>query len=136
MADPNDDEQIDRATRVGVRFPVEFCGRQNRGRGSGFVSNISSTGALLEGTDALLIAGAEITLRFSFFEDSTPVEVGAVVTRETSQGFGVRFAEMSPRVRAVLRMAIAKLARATPSPFDFGADDEPPTLLGGRKPTE
>ena len=130
MADPENDGMINRATRVGVKFPVEFSGRQNRGAGSGFVSNISSTGALLEDADALLVGGAEITLRFSFFEDSTPVEIRAVVTRETEQGFAVHFLEMSPRVRAVLRIAINRLARAT------NDDDDPQPLLGRRKPTE
>lgn len=77
--------------------------------GTGQVRNISKSGALIEDVDQMLAPGSRIKLRFSFLEDSIPVEVPAQVVRETEGGFAVEFRKLGHRTRAVLGMAIAKL---------------------------
>ncbi|MEE9281721.1 MAG: PilZ domain-containing protein [Myxococcota bacterium] len=113
-----------------VRFRVAFLARGQTqetepGRktfeGTGRVINISKTGALIEGVDQPVPAGSRIKLRFSFLEDSVPVEVPALVMRETEGGFAVEFKKLSLRTRAVLGVAIAKL-RA--SEDDYRAEDD------------
>ncbi len=47
-------------------------------------------------------------MRFSLFPDSLPIEVGAVVVRETPEGFAVRFTSIEPRLKAILRRSIAR----------------------------
>lgn len=112
-------ELLPRARRIAVGFRVHFSGKQTQG--TGVVHNISTTGALVEEASALLLAGGELRLTFSFFPDSLPVEVKAKIARETARGFGVRFVEMTPRVRELLRAAIARAER-------IEAGDDAPTL--------
>jgi hypothetical protein len=119
------------ARRVPVSFITEYEGRSSRGKGSGRVENISASGALIEDADTLLLSGAVVTLTFSFFPDSLPVEASARVVRETPTGFGVEFLAMKPRVRAVLRMAIAKLASEE---ADLDDDDDVKTLMRIKRP--
>ena len=108
MRDPLMDESFDRRKpRASVRFRVAYRGSSFEGTGT--VLNISTSGALIEDSDRLLMTGIDITLAFSFFEDSVPIEVPAEVVRETEQGFGVQFRKLSPRTRSVLGMAISKL---------------------------
>lgn len=109
-----------RKPRASVRFKVEYRGPTYEGTGT--VLNISKSGALIADADRLLMTGSEITLRFSFFEDSVPVEVPAEVVRETERGFGVSFTKVNPRTRSVLGMAISRLRQ---SGF-LGDDDEDP----------
>jgi hypothetical protein len=92
--------------RVEVQFSAEFRGR--RVRGQGLVKNISESGALIDNADPLIMEGGRIRVRFSFFEDSVPIEIPAVVTRETPTGFGVRFSDMEPRLRRLLSVAISR----------------------------
>ena len=112
-----------------VRFQVAYLARGQAqetepGRraleGTGRVLNISKSGALIESADQLVPVGSRIKLRFSFLEDSVPVEVPALVVRETEGGFAVEFKKLSTRTRAVLGVAIAKL-RA--SEDDYHAED-------------
>jgi hypothetical protein len=112
--------------RVRVRFPVSFTGKNTEGRA--YARNISTTGALLEEAEPLLVAGGRIRLRFSLFPDSLPIEVTAEVVRETQHGFAVRFTEMDPRFRGVLRMAVTR-AIATAAENEGEDDDEDRTLL-------
>lgn len=107
-----------RRPRAAVRFKVEYRGPTYEGTGT--VLNISKSGALIADADRLLMTGSEITLRFSFFEDSIPVEVPAQVVRETDRGFGVNFTKVSPRTRSVLGMAISRLRQSGA----LGDDDE------------
>ncbi len=111
-----------RKARASVRFQVVYSGLSFEGEGT--VLNISKSGALIEDADRLLMTGIAITLRFSFFEDSIPIEIPAQVVRETEQGFGVQFTKLSPRTRAVLGMAISKLRQTDggPEPVE-GAED-------------
>jgi Trk K+ transport system NAD-binding subunit len=102
------DESFERRKpRANVRFRVAYRGPSFEG--TGIVLNISTTGALIEDADRLLMTGIDIMLAFSFFEDSVPIEVPAEVVRETEQGFGVQFRKLNPRTRSVLAMAISKL---------------------------
>jgi hypothetical protein len=97
-----------RARRIAVSFSADFSGRQVEGRGT--VRNISLSGALIEEASHLLIAGGDVELRFAFFEGSLPVALHAEVVRETPTGFAVRFVRVDPRVREILRTAIARAA--------------------------
>ena len=63
---------------------------------------------MLEQAEPLLVTGGAIKLRFSLFPGSLPIEVGAEVVRETSEGFAVRFTSVDPRLKAILRRSIAK----------------------------
>lgn len=112
-------DEAPRPRRIPVRFTAEYSGRGVEG--SGTVRNISHSGALIEQAEPLLIAGGDVRLRFSFFESSLPVEIRAKVVRETDQGFAVRFVELTPRITAVLKLAIARSLE--------DSDDEDSTLL-------
>ena len=128
MADASNSEraEAERARRIPVRFQAEFVGRQVEG--SGTVSNISLTGALIEDCSSLLLSDGDIKLRFSFFENSSPVEVRAKTVRETETGFAVRFVGMDARVKAILARAIADSA----SQSDSGAVAAKRPLFGKR----
>ena len=101
-------EDTRKSRRINVRFRAEFTGRKVRG--AGVVQNISLGGALIEQADPLLLSGGEVKVRFSFFENSVPVEVPAEIVRETSSGFAVRFRDLSRRMRSVLTVAISRAA--------------------------
>ena len=75
--DPNEGENRRIKPRVSVRFRAEYSGWNLDG--SGVVRNVSETGAMIDPAQPPLVAGGRIKLRFSFFEDSLPVEIGAVV---------------------------------------------------------
>jgi hypothetical protein len=92
--------------RLSVSFAIEYSGRSVRGTGT--VRNISSSGALIENAEPLLLAGGEVQLSFSIFGNSLPITVPAKVVRETETGFGVEFLEMNVRSRKILKMAITK----------------------------
>ncbi len=120
-----DDRDYKRAgDRVSVRFRATYRARTIEG--SGFVRNISHSGALIDPAEPPLLAGGQTKLCFSFFEGSLPVEVKAEVVRETKTGFAVRFTEMDPRLRGVIKQAIAR-ARTVRMPGDD--DDEERTLM-------
>ena len=131
MTQPSDRKKL----RATVRFQVAYLARGRTGEaesgrpaaleGTGKIRNISRGGALIDEADQRLEPGAQIKLRFSFLEDSIPVEVPAEVIRETETGFAVEFKKLSHRTRAVLGMAIAKL-RANE---DEGQDDGDIPLL-------
>jgi hypothetical protein len=126
-----DDREYKRVgERVRVRFRATYRARSVEG--SGFVRNISHSGALIDPAEPPLLAGGQTKLRFSFFEDSLPVEVKAEVVRETKTGFAVRFTEMDPRVRGIIKQAISR-ARSLRMPGDD--DDEERTLLDLRTGT-
>lgn len=108
-----------RPRRVGVHFDTQYRGKGVEG--SGTVLNISHSGALIEPAEPLLISGGEIRLRFSFLESSVPIEIRARVVRETDHGFAVQFVDLTPRIAAVLKLAISR------SIEDDGSDDS--TLL-------
>ncbi len=109
--------------RVEVRFRAEYSGR--RISGSGTVHNISETGALIEYAEPLIMEGGRIRLRFSFYEDSLPVDIPALVVRETEGGFAVRFSDLDPRTRTLLRVA---LRRAAVRAREIEADEDDSTL--------
>ena len=129
--------------RISVRFSAAYRGWNLNG--SGTVRNISESGALIDPAEPLLVSGGRIKIRFSFFEDSLPVEVAAVVARETETGFAVRFTGLDQRLRAVLNMAIARARKASDENAEagdgptfaevdiFDADDDDITLLGNKK---
>ena len=122
MTQPSERKKL----RATVRFQVAYLARGPATlEGTGRIRNISRGGALIDEADQRLEPGAQIKLRFSFLEDSIPVEVPAEVTRETETGFAVSFKRLSHRTRAVLGMAIAKL-RANE---DEGPDDGDIPLL-------
>ena len=108
--------------RVRVYFQTEYSGR--RTRGSGIILNISEGGALIGDAEPLLVAGGRIRLRFSFFEDSLPVEIPATVVRETPDGFAVQFAGLDARLKSLLTVAIAKAKRRLQELEDEGIEDE------------
>ena len=93
-----------------MRVPVEFSGRHVRGRG--FIRNISESGALVEDAQPLVVSGGRVRLRFSFFQDSLPVEIPATVVRETPIGFAVQFAGLDARLKSVLALVIARIRAA------------------------
>lgn len=125
LPEVQDDREYKRVgERVRVRFRASYRARSVEG--SGFVRNISHSGALIDPAEPPLLAGGHTKLRFSFFEDSLPVEVKAEVVRETKTGFAVRFTEMDPRVRGIIKQAIAR-ARSLRMPGE--EDDEERTLL-------
>ena len=97
--------------RINVRFGTQFRGR--RISGTGVVKNISESGALIENAEPLLVSGGRIRLRFSFYDGSLPIEIGAVVVRPTDAGFGVRFTGLDARLRSLLAMSIAKMRGGT-----------------------
>jgi hypothetical protein len=99
------------ARRIRVRFRARYKGRNVTG--SGLVRNISISGALIDPAEPPLLAGGEVRVRFSFFEDSLPVELKALVARETASGFAVRFTEVSPRVLSLLRLAVSRAEQDT-----------------------
>lgn len=93
--------------RINVKFRTQFEGRRTAGTGT--VKNISESGALIEDAKPLLVSGGRIRLKFSFFEGSLPIELGAVVVRATDAGFAVKFSGMDARLRSLLAMSIARL---------------------------
>ena len=118
----DDRAETARSPRAKVRFKTDYFGRQVQG--CGIVYDISTTGALIEESEHLLMAGGEVRLKFSFYDGSTPVEIDARVARETDKGFAVHFLEMNARTRNLLKVAISRaLSRG---PLD---DDEDTTLM-------
>ena len=119
-----EDDYPRKASRVEVRFDAEYSGRSVQG--TGVVLNISASGALIEDADPPLLSGGEVTLKFSLYEGSVALTVRAIVTRETDRGFGVKFIEMNPRTRKVLKMSIAKALRlaqgSSAAPGHLGSD--------------
>ena len=109
---PQDSEGVHKRAkrRVDMRVPVEFSGRHVRGRG--FIRNISESGALVEDAQPLVVSGGRVRLRFSFFQDSLPVEIPATVVRETPIGFAVQFAGLDARLKSVLALVIARIRAA------------------------
>lgn len=95
----------------------------------GVVQNISSDGALIEEAEPLLMAGGHVAIRFSFFEDSDPVEINADIVRETEQGFAVRFVGLDARIRRVLALAVSRVSDRAEAEGAGG------TLLGARRKT-
>ena len=125
MADPAQNRR--RKLRIGVRFRAEFHGR--RAQGGGVVLNISESGALIGEAQPLLVAGGRIRVRFSFLEDSLPVELPAKVVRETEDGFAISFLDTEPRTKNLLRIAISRARRRIQELEEMpGADDEDNTL--------
>jgi hypothetical protein len=125
---PDRDEAPDlqkRAPRVQVQFSCEFYGRKIQG--NGLVRNISTSGALIEDAEPLLISGTQIRMRFALGSDTVPVELTAEVARETEGGFAVRFDSMDARVRAVMHKLISRAC-------ERDDDDAPPTLLEFARP--
>ncbi|MCP4007802.1 MAG: PilZ domain-containing protein [bacterium] len=135
------DEDKRKKPRIGVRFRTQYDVK--RSVGSGLVMDISETGALIEGADPMLIPGGRVRLKFSFYDDSLPVEVGAIVVRTTENGFGVKFSGLDQRHRALLAMAISKLRSSESSEDAEGVpgaedddDDHGVTLMSIRGPTK
>lgn len=105
-------ENLRKARRIPVRFPACFHGR--RVDGKGMVSNISQTGCLIEDAEPLVVAGGEVRLRFSLFDDSLPFELRGTVVRETPNGFAIRFTSLDPRTRQILSFAISRASQGQP----------------------
>jgi len=98
--------------RVEVAFSAEYAGEEVSG--SGTVRNISLGGARIETATPLGVDAGELRIRFAFFTDAVPIEVRALVVRETEDGFAVRFVGLNGRVRALLGFALARVGREGP----------------------
>jgi len=98
-----------RTRRVTVQFNAEYAGE--KAEASGVVRNISLGGALIESPTSPGTQGSEVRIRFAFFADAVPIEVRALVVRETENGFAVRFVGLNGRIRALLGFALARIGR-------------------------
>ena len=98
--------------RVDVELRAEYSGEGVSGNGT--VRNISLGGAMIAGPLPADAEGSELRVRFAFFADSVPIEVRALIVRETEHGFAVRFVGLNGRVRALLGFAIARAGRDAP----------------------
>jgi hypothetical protein len=107
------------ALRVDACFRAEYRGHNVHG--TGCVRNLSITGALIEEAEPLLLSGGEISIRFPFFETSLPIEIAALVVRETPGGFGVRFKPLERRLQQLLSVAIARSRQLGIPPVELGA---------------
>jgi hypothetical protein len=97
------------ATRYIVRVPARLRTKDNLG--TAIVFDISSSGARLEESSTPLIAGQRLTVSFSFFPDSTPVELSARVVRNNNEsGCCISFERLEPRVRQILVQLLPKIA--------------------------
>ncbi len=97
------------APRFFFRVPVVL--ESGRASGKGFVHDMSSSGARIEGADLKLAEGARVKLGFRFFKDSPPIEImGNVVRLTESGGFGVHFGKVDPRTRRALSTLLPKVA--------------------------
>ena len=124
----SDDNSGRKKQRINVRFGADYHGR--RISGSGVVTNISESGALIDEAEPLLVSGGRIRLRFSFYDGSLPIEIGAVVVRPTETGFAVRFTGLDARLRSLLAMAVAKLRNTSHEASGVpGADDDDEVTL-------
>jgi hypothetical protein len=95
--------------RVDVEFSAEYASAG--GSGNGTVRNISLGGALIDSPTPVDVECGELRIRFAFFPDAVPIEVRALVVRETEGGFAVRFVGLNGRIRALLGFALARLGR-------------------------
>lgn len=110
--------------RGSVRLRTDFTCRY--GNGTGVINSISASGAVIEKAEPLPTVGDEVRLRFSLLEDTLPIEIRAIVTKETETGFEAEFHGLGVRTRKLLRMTIAKAL----SQADENSDpDDTPTLL-------
>ena len=103
---PNEGIAGRKTPRLDTCFDMTYKTRSKSG--SGKIRDISSSGALIKQADTPLDTGSEITVEFSIFEDSIPLSIPAYIVREVPEGFAVRFREMDPRTRTVLKVSIAK----------------------------
>jgi hypothetical protein len=94
------------ALRHPICVPVEY--EQDSTAGSGTTCDISSSGVhvAMSHTSTPLSIGDGVKLRFSFFVGSFDVAFPANVVRHTSEGFAVRFDQLGPTHRDVLRQAL------------------------------
>ena len=88
------------APRFDVQAPVEYENSQN---GSGFTTNLSLVGVLIENASTMIPIETEIRLRFSFFAGSFGTEFRGTVVRHTEDGFAVQFVDMGETQLEVLQ---------------------------------
>ena len=93
-------------------LPVEYRARTPTGpiEGRGLLRNISTSGALVEGSFVPSVGGA-LLMSFSLIYGGTPLRVPARVVRIIPEGFAVRFLETSPALEKVLAGTLPRAAR-------------------------
>lgn len=108
------DEEKRRFLRAALELPVQF--RAGRRRGRAVSKNLSRGGLFLE-TDARLPIGTELTLAWTLPGRRASVRARAVVVWKSaagSPGLGLRFMELSSRVREVLAGCVMDAAKQGP----------------------
>ena len=88
------------APRFDVKAPVEY---ENSHKGSGFTTDLSLAGVLIEYASTMIVIETEIRLWFSFFEGSFDTVFRGTVVRHTEDGFAVQFVDMGEAQIAVLQ---------------------------------
>jgi hypothetical protein len=109
-SDPPDDQSSRQERRAAPRFsikgPVNFEAGFTEGWGT--LADISTKGARIDDADPRLKKGSRVGLMISLVEGALPIRVTAKVVRETERGFAVEFAELEPRLKQLIRLAVAQ----------------------------
>ena len=109
-SDPPDDQssrqERRRAFRFRIKGPVHFEAGFTEGWGT--LADISTTGARIDDADPRLKEGSSVRMMISLVEGALPVKLKAKVVRETETGFAVEFVELEPRLKQLIRLAVAQ----------------------------
>jgi hypothetical protein len=76
--------------------------------GWGTLADISVKGARIDDADPRLEVGSSVRLMISLVEGALPVRLSAKVVRETETGFAVELTGLEPRMKQVIRLAVAQ----------------------------
>jgi hypothetical protein len=76
--------------------------------GWGSLADISTKGARIDDADPRLKKGSNVRLMISLVEGALPVKLKARVVRETTTGFAVQFSGLEPRLKQLIRLAVAQ----------------------------
>jgi len=91
-----------RGSRIRTRFETVYSG--GRQDGSGILSEISYSGALLTGTSLQPRLGSKVRVYILL---SDPFEVVGKVVRYVESGFAIEYADVSPELRRLIDDAAA-----------------------------
>ena len=89
------------APRKQVRFSV-LC-RSGIWSGASELTNISTSGALLESESILPAVGSVVTIKFNSPELDAPIKLRGRVVRQTESGFAIEFLRMTKKLLDVVR---------------------------------
>ncbi len=92
-------------SRVRTRFEAAYSGE--RREGSGWLADISYTGALIEGASIQPRVGMRVRLHVFLPHRDEPLEIAGVVVRHTENGFAIAYQKPDPAAQRLVDDAAA-----------------------------